>query len=195
MLLEPTDAEVIASSRADPERFGAIFDRHAVAVHGFLARRGGQELADDLLGEVFTVAFDARRRYDMTYPAATPWLYGIAANVLRARYRRDGVRARLLRRVPVEPVEDPWAEVDGRLDADRPGARAARAMERWPAGERDVVQLVAWEGLTLVEVAAALRIPQGTARSRLHRARTALRAAVGSPTGVPRHPHQAGETP
>ncbi len=185
-LTDVTDAEIIAASRSDPERFGTIFDRHAPAVHAFLARRGGGDLADDLLGEVFAVAFRARRRYDGVHASARPWLYGIAHNVLRAHLRRDSQRIRLYRRTEAEPPEDPWADVDRRLDADGPGGRAVHALAKLPAGEREVLQLMAWEGLTVSEAAAALGIPPGTARSRLHRARTALRAIAAVP--------QTGET-
>jgi DNA-directed RNA polymerase specialized sigma24 family protein len=59
-----TDAELIVQSRADPERFAAIFDRHAPGVHRYLARRVGPSLADDLTAETFLVAFRQRGRYD-----------------------------------------------------------------------------------------------------------------------------------
>ena len=181
-----SDAEVMAASRLDSERFGEIFDRHAAAVHGFLARRGGRDRADDLLGEVFTIAFDRRRSFDTRYPSALPWLVGIAHNLLRTRLRKDSMRPVLLSRIGTHGADNPWEDVDGRLDAVEPGSRAARALAHLPVGERDVVQLVAWEGLSVSEAAAVLRIPAGTARSRLHRARTALRAAIGIP--------QTGET-
>jgi len=49
-----------------------------------------------------------------------------------------------------------------------------------PQAERDVLLLVAWEQLTPAQAAAALGVPQGTARSRLHRARAALRLALAA---------------
>jgi RNA polymerase sigma factor (sigma-70 family) len=176
------DAELIASSRTDPERFAPIFDRHSAAVHAFLARRGGRDIADELLTEVFTVAFDLRRRYDRNRDDARPWLYGIAHNVLRSRLRGDNRRRGLLRRLPAEPNPHPWDDVDHRLDADGPGRHAAAALAKLPPGEREVIQLVAWEGLALAEVAEVLRIPAGTARSRLHRARISLRADLATST-------------
>lgn len=51
-----TDSQLVSRSRVDPAAFGVLFDRHAVAVHRFLARRGGRQLADDLLTEVFATA-------------------------------------------------------------------------------------------------------------------------------------------
>ena len=66
----PSDATLIMAAQTDPEAFTAVFERHARAVHGFLARRAGHHVADDLLGEVFATAFDARRRYDPEFLSA-----------------------------------------------------------------------------------------------------------------------------
>ncbi len=53
-----SDSACIATSLAHPEEFAAIFDRHAAVVHRYLARRLGTADADDLLGEVFLIAFE-----------------------------------------------------------------------------------------------------------------------------------------
>src|SRR5690349_5435693 len=80
---EPIDSAIIAQSQTVPEGFATIFDRHAGAVHRYLARRASRSVADDLVSETFLVAFGQRGRYDVTKPDALPWLYGIATNLLR----------------------------------------------------------------------------------------------------------------
>jgi hypothetical protein len=50
---QPDDASLIAESYCFPERFGAVFDRHAAAIHGYVARRLGRVAADDLVAETF----------------------------------------------------------------------------------------------------------------------------------------------
>ena len=87
-----TDAQIISTSESDPSRFGEIFDRHFPAIHRYVNRRVGRELADDLAAETFSVAFRNRARFDPTREDAGPWLYGIAANLLRdhRRNERDG---------------------------------------------------------------------------------------------------------
>lgn len=72
---EPSDAELVLRSRLDPETFGAVYERHARAVHAYLARRVGPPAAQDLLGEVFVRAFAARTR-TVPHPSgsALPWL-------------------------------------------------------------------------------------------------------------------------
>jgi len=84
---EESDAAVIAASLHDPVRFGTIFDRHATVLHRYLVRRLGPDEAEAMVGEVFRVAFEKRHTYDVLRPAARPWLYGIATNLL-AKHRR-----------------------------------------------------------------------------------------------------------
>ncbi len=175
---EATDSEVMAAAATDPEAFGIVFERHARAVHAFLARRAGPAAADDLLGEVFVTAFHARSRYDSSAGDARPWLYGIARNLVLARSRGERRRARAVARLPLDRPADDWPQVDDRLDAVA-AVRSARAVLRTlPDAEREVLELVAWEDLTPAEAAVVLGIPAGTARSRLHRARSALRNAL-----------------
>jgi RNA polymerase sigma-70 factor (ECF subfamily) len=172
-----SDADVIAASVVAPERFGAIFDRHATVVFRYLVRRVGVDEADTLLGEVFRVAFEKRTTYDCARPDARPWLYGIATNLL-ARHRRTEARrlhatARLLTRQT--PGVDPTDEIAATLDATELWPRIAEAVAALPEQERDALLLYVWEDLSYEEVAAALDVPVGTVRSRLNRARRKLR--------------------
>ena len=73
---------------------------------------------------------------------------------------------------------DPWDGVDDRLDSAARAAAALSAVRALPPAEREVLLLVAWDQLTVAEAARMLGVPQGTARSRLHRARTALRRVL-----------------
>ena len=172
------DGPLIAQSlRGTPEAFVEIVRRHEVAIHGYLTRRAGQRAADDLLGEVWVRAFGARDGYDPSYEDARPWLYGIARNVLRAHWR-TGQNVELA--LP-EEVLDPWDEITDRLDSAVRVRALVSALGKLPSTERDVLLLVAWEQLTPAEAAITLSIPPGTARSRLHRARTTLRQILAEP--------------
>jgi RNA polymerase sigma factor (sigma-70 family) len=167
-----TDGALIERSvRGRPDAFVEVVRRHETAVHAYLARRAGQEAADDLLGEVWLRAFAARGGYDPGRDNALPWLYGIARNVLKEHWRA-GSRPAL---VPAPDGLDPWDDVDARLDAIAGARSLLPAIRALPEADRDVLLLVAWEELTPAEAALVLGIPQGTARSRLHRAREALR--------------------
>jgi hypothetical protein len=65
---DASDAEVVVASRDDPPAFAAVFDRHAPDVHRYLDRRLGRDRADDLLGEVFRIAFERRHSYRPEHP-------------------------------------------------------------------------------------------------------------------------------
>jgi RNA polymerase sigma-70 factor (ECF subfamily) len=156
--------------------FSELLRRHGQAVHAYLARRGGRDAADDLLGEVWLRAYARRQQYDERWPNARPWLYGIARNVLREHRRHARPDVSFGERgARWDASEDPWPAVDDRLDATAQMARLRHALAQLASGDRDVLLLVTWEGLTPAEAAIALGIPAGTARSRLHRAKGLMR--------------------
>ncbi len=173
------DAAVIESSRREPERFAVLFDRHAPHIHRYLARRAGREVADDLLAETFLAAFSRRDRYDLSRSDARPWLYGIATNLVGQHRRNQARQYRLGQAAPAESEVPGHAErvvADVTAQAMRPLLDSALAT--LPAGDRDVLLLVAWEQLSYEEVSLALAIPVGTVRSRLNRARTKVRQVL-----------------
>ncbi len=165
------DSEIIERSWTEPSAFGEVFDRHFVRIHGYLARRAGTQVADDLAAETFAAAFASRERYDIAYASAVPWLLGIATNILRGD-RRAWTRAQqLLDRLPA-PVQ---AAIDERsiemLDAARRTQTLGPLFASLSDEDTTTLLLYAWEELTYDEVAAALDIPAGTVRSRLNRVR------------------------
>jgi RNA polymerase sigma factor (sigma-70 family) len=176
------DATAIRESWRDPERFALLFDRHAPAIHRYLIRRVGDQAADDLLAETFLAAFGKRRRYDLGFPDARPWLYGFATNLIAQHQRREARRYQALRAVagPATVLSDDSDTTLTALTAQamRPALVAALAV--LPRGDRDVLLLIAWEQLSYEETARALAIPVGTVRSRLHRARTRLRESLAA---------------
>lgn len=178
--LPATDAAVIEQSWAEPERFEAIFRRYFGQIHRYLAARVGGRIADDLAAEVFTIAFAQRQQYDLARNCARPWLYGIATNLAGSYRRKEQRRYRALARAGAQGVapsdEDLVAE---RVSAAAAGPALAAALAGLGSGDRDVLLLVAIAGLDNQEVALSLGIPYGTVRSRLSRARSRLREALG----------------
>ncbi|TWP44287.1 RNA polymerase sigma factor [Lentzea tibetensis] len=173
-----TDAELIERSLRVPETFATIFDRHAPHIQRYLARRLGQQVADDLLAETFLAAFAKRGRYDLGRPDARPWLYGIATNLV-GQHRREEVRR--YRMPSVVPDESDHADrVAADVTAQAMRSMLTGALASLSTADRDVLLLIAWEQLSYDEVAAALGVPVGTVRSRLHRARRKVREALGT---------------
>lgn len=174
-----SDADVIATSLDRPAAFEAIFDRHFGVIHRFLRARVGAESAEELAGETFTCAFDARGRYDTDYADARPWLYAIATNLVRSQRRSEARRLRAYSRLDHREAVASHAEAaDRRLDAEVRGPAIGRALRSLRADDRDALLLVVWGDLTYEETARALEVPIGTVRSRLHRARAEVRAAL-----------------
>jgi RNA polymerase sigma factor (sigma-70 family) len=173
------DATLIALSRRSPECFASLFDRHAPAIHAYVARRLGPDAADDLVAETFLVAFQRRKSYHSANAGARPWLYGIATNLIRRRQREETRLLRAIARTPAAPAAEPMADqVAGRVAAGAVRSRLASALAGLPGSQRDVLLLVA-SGLSHKETAAALGVPLGTVASRLARARQKLRAELG----------------
>jgi RNA polymerase sigma-70 factor, ECF subfamily len=170
---DPTDL-----SGPDPAGvFGRLFGEHAGGLHRYLARRVGTTIADDLVSETFLAALRGRHGYDPARAGVRPWLYGIASNLLR-RHVRDELRELRATARLADPhvVEAPEGRIADRLDARTRVARLAGALARLSDGDREVLLLTSWAGLSPVEIAQALDIPAGTVRSRLHRVRRWLRA-------------------
>ncbi|HTQ89863.1 MAG TPA: RNA polymerase sigma factor [Streptosporangiaceae bacterium] len=174
------DAALIERSWREPEAFARLYDRHAAPIHRYAGRRLGDQIADDVVAETFLAAFRRRKRYDLRRRDARPWLYGIAANVI-GKYRRAEVRMlRAFARTGADPVTDDYSDrIDGRVSAAAVQRDLAAALAGLTAGDRDVLLLIAWADLSYEETAAALRIPVGTVRSRLNRARRKVREALG----------------
>lgn len=174
----PPDADCLARSLNEPTAFAAIFDRHFHAVHRYLHRRAGRELADELAAETFAIAFE--RRATCRGDSALPWLYGIATNLLRHRWRAERRQLRAYARSGV----DQWAayedEATSRVDAE--GAKLAGALAAMRSQERDALLLYALAALSYEEVAAALEVPVGTVRTWLHRAREVARRELATET-------------
>ncbi|WP_433351725.1 RNA polymerase sigma factor [Microtetraspora malaysiensis] len=174
------DAKVIERSRHEPERFATLFTRHAPALKRFVIRRLGQEFAEDIVAETFARAFQHRETYDLSRGDARPWLYGIATNLI-GRHRRQEINLyRALSRTGVDSVIEPFTDqIDQRVAANGARRRLATALAGLPRGHRDTLLLVTWAELTYEQAAQALGVPVGTVRSRVNRARSKLRRALG----------------
>ena len=184
-LAELTDDDLLRRGRVDPGVFAVLYDRHAVAVHAHLRRRVGAAVAEELLGEVFLGAIAARGRVvPHGSGSALPWLYGIAGNLLRAHARRARAAAELVRAGPdptgpgAGDAGTDWDAVDDRLDADARRAELRLVLSGLTDAERDVLLLVAWEGLSPAEAGVALGLSPVAARTRLLRARTRARSLL-----------------
>lgn len=175
MSSEDTDTEEPAKSE-----FTRFFERYHGDVYRYAVRRLGPDLADDVAAETFGVAW---RRYDrLPKDQPLPWLYGVARNVIRTRLRGE-------RRRGVVLGAEAAAEVPGTADTVRQVEErdaALRALDRLSATDRELVMLLAWEGLEPAEAARVLGCTTATVRVRLHRARRRIERFLDSSPPVGR---------
>ncbi len=151
----------------DPQaQFEQLYRDHADRVHAYALRRTSPGAADDVVAEVFLVAWRRLRRVP---DEPLPWLLGVARKVLANR-RRSESRAAALNERLADPGSRAYAlpvspEVDDRLQ---------RALAALGERDRELLLLIAWEGLRVNEAAQALGMRSNTLSVRLHRARQRL---------------------
>jgi RNA polymerase sigma factor (sigma-70 family) len=162
------------------DHFEALYRGSYREIFAYVLRRtgGDTETVADLVAEVFVVAL---RRQDVIPPSPEDrlWLYGVARRVVLDHQRRD---KRWLR-AQSELQQKASSETDGASDGSR--LRVQAAMERLRPADREVLQLVIWDGLSHREVAQVLGITSNAVALRLHKARSRLRRILASPPGDP----------
>ena len=161
------------------ELFEHVYRTVGTAVLGYTLRRcASRDDAYDVVADTFAVAW--RRRTDMPEDPdeARLWLFGIArrclANAARSSTRASRLGQRLADWFPPGAVPDPAAVHEQSADAGLVRA----ALLTLPDDDRDLLTLVACEGLTPAQAAVVLGLTPGATRVRLHRARARLRAAL-----------------
>jgi len=161
--------------------FDAVFAAEFGPLYAYLRRRVGAEAAEDLAAATFATAYANWDRYDFARPVR-PWLYGIAANLVRHHWRKERRMLRAYARTSVDPVLSPDDEADDRIETQARRRELSAALAELRPQEREILLLHAWAGLTDREIAAAPSLPLGTVKSRLHRTREGLRNRL-DPTG------------
>jgi RNA polymerase sigma-70 factor (ECF subfamily) len=144
------------------QRFERIYEQHRDAVRAYVRRRAPESLVEDVVSDVFVVCL---RRIEDVPRDPLPWLYAVARKTLANERRKQGRRAPAERGVAYEP--EPAGD-----------AVLATAFASLSDDDREVLRLVAWEGLAPREAARVLECSPVAARVRYHRAKTRLRAAL-----------------
>ncbi len=159
------EALVLDFQRGSREAFEELFARYRGAIHGFFRRRlENNERAEDLAQETFLALISAVSRYEPRAQLRT-YLYGIALKLLAAERRKH--KSAFLDECDRElPVAD---EIQDKALWVR------QSLEKLDGFEREILMLREYEQLSYAEIAQLLRLPVNTVRSRLFRARLALK--------------------
>lgn len=162
-------------ANADPRaRFEALFRQNADTVLAYATRRSDPDTAQEVVAETFTVAW---RRLDVVPDPAIAWLLGVARKVLanqrRSRSRSESLTLRIVNGSGAS-TDDPAEVVDARMSVQA-------AIDRLLPAEREVLELLAWEGLSPAQAAEALGCSRAAIAVRMHRARRRMLRLLGAP--------------
>ncbi len=163
-------------------RFGVLYDELHDDLWRYCRRRSsGDDIADDVLAEVMSVAWE--RLDDIPDgPDARPWLFAVARNKLRKgwqrRRRSDALHQRLVGELRTRTAHHDRNHVD-----DDTAERVLAALHSLRPIDQEVIRLAAWERLTHREIGIVLGCSENAAAIRLHRARTKLDTRMRSRNG------------
>jgi RNA polymerase sigma factor (sigma-70 family) len=163
-------------------QFEQLYRRHAGRVLAYALRRTSPAVADDVVADVFLVAW---RRLDDMPADELAWLLGVARRVLANRRRGDRRATALHDRLAFEHRDVTGDPSGGGAAGDAGDAgdvdeRVLTALDRLAERDRELLMLIAWEGLSHTEVAQVLGVRRGTVAVRLHRARQQFAAALAA---------------
>ncbi len=166
---------MIAFSRGTPEAFNELFGRYRQPIFGFFRRRVTEtEQAEELAQDTFLALIRSAANYR---PSATfrTYLYAIAFNVLRAHRRKANFRAMFSGSKEDEP------SMRSGLDEEIVLRDALKRLDRV---DREILLLREFEQLSYAEISELAQLPLNTVRSRLFRARVALREMLTAPAAA-----------
>jgi RNA polymerase sigma-70 factor (ECF subfamily) len=189
-----TDEQLmLAFTLGSSEAFTELFRRYKQPVYGFFRRRLSDPAhAEELTQETFLALLHAAKRYEPRALFRT-YLYSVSFKILRAHRRKAAFRGAFFGHPSAIP--DP-----AKHDATESGLWVRRAVEKLDSLDREILLLREFEQLSYAEIADLLHRPLNTVRSRLFRARTALRdllqpsAASASGTVPPAAEQSASQT-
>jgi RNA polymerase sigma factor (sigma-70 family) len=161
--------------------FERIYRDNVGAITRFFARRcENPQVVGDLTADTFVRAMTSFGTFNSAKGSAASWLFGIARHTFGAHLERTSRHRVVERRAGGrrELDRDELAELEGRIDAERPGRALLERLAELPELEREAIELVHLAGLSPKEAAEALGVPKGAMRTRLYRATARLRAVV-----------------
>jgi RNA polymerase sigma factor (sigma-70 family) len=171
------DELVGAVATGDRAALELLYRRHAPWLAGRLAARTtSRELAEEALQDTFLAAWRGARTYHGTGEVPA-WLWGIARRRLAslARRQRPGI---LSLEAAAEPPDSAATPEEAALGQDA-STRIRLAISHLPAEQQAAITAVVYDGKSIQAAARAAAVPEGTLKSRLHRARLHLRKELG----------------
>jgi RNA polymerase sigma factor (sigma-70 family) len=180
-----TDGELLAATaRGDSAAFGRFYRRHERQVVAYaVGHCANPSDVADAVAETFLQALASAARFRPADGDGLPWLLGIARHVVARQHRSFTRRQRLALRLGAAPAFSPDEAdaVNAAIDAARLAPAVTAALGGLRDKDRELLLLVARDGLTPAQAGAVLGMNQNTARVRLSRVRGRLRGVLTDP--------------
>jgi RNA polymerase sigma-70 factor (ECF subfamily) len=171
------DALVRAVAGGDRSALELLYRRHAPWLAGRLAARtSSRDLAEEALQDTFVAVWRSARSYHGTGEVPA-WVWGIARRRLASLARRQRPSVLSLE-ATAEPPDSAATPEEAALGQDA-STRIRLAISHLPAEQQAAITAVVYEGKSIQAAAQAAAVPEGTLKSRLHRARLHLRKELG----------------
>jgi RNA polymerase sigma-70 factor (ECF subfamily) len=178
------DAELVARAQADPEAFGALYERYVKKIYSYLYyRTGNTHDAEDLTERVFQKAMMNLHRYTSRGLPFSAWLYRIAHNLL-ANWHRDRGRRQTVAFNELAPgdLTSPRSEApEALVEAGQEQADLLQAIRRLPEERQQVLILKFVQEMSNVEIGQVMQRSEGAVKSLYHRTLLALRDELSKP--------------
>lgn len=176
-----TDEQLMAAfARGQCDAFNTLFLRYKQPLFGFFRRRVADSwLAEELAQETFIALLRATSRYEACALFRT-YLYAIGFRILRAHRRKHAFRAAFWR--PSDEGHEASASIPIETEL-----LIRQALGKLNAMEREILMLREFEQLSYAEIADLMGLPVNTVRTRLFRARMALRDVLAAPAPESAH--------
>jgi RNA polymerase sigma-70 factor (ECF subfamily) len=156
---------------SEEQRFEELYAAHVHTIASYLRARTDRDSAVDALARTFEIAW---RRLSDVPDEPKPWLFGVARRVLADQRRSAGRQETLIERISESLRES----ADDHAETLSVRQAILAALSELAPVQREALLLIAWDGLTHREAAAALGCSTGALAVRVHRARRHLRAAI-----------------
>ncbi|MCU0279520.1 MAG: ECF RNA polymerase sigma factor SigK [Candidatus Nanopelagicales bacterium] len=177
----PSDAELLAAvARGDEAAYELLFDRHASAAYGLAVRVvRDPDMARDVCQEALLQLWSHASRYDEKQGTVRSWLFTLVHRRAVDRIRSEQSSSDREKRVGTAAFDRPHDQVSAAVERSFEIRRVRGALSDLTPLQREAIELAYYRGYTHTQVAEALGIPLGTAKTRLRDGLIRLRDALG----------------
>ncbi|MEK3883054.1 sigma-70 family RNA polymerase sigma factor [Paenibacillus sp. PL2-23] len=184
-MIDPQEEEqqlLLSISNGDAAALTRLYDRYEKTVYAFAFRFVGDAmLAEEIVQELFMRIWNHADRYDIGQGKVSTWMFAITRNIAidQLRKRHNRTAAQTTDTKPLESLVDRDGTPEEQYDKKWVGEKVKNAIEQLNDDQRQVLDLIYYQGYTHQEVSQNKGIPLGTVKSRIRLAMKQLKNRLG----------------